>query len=344
MDAERHQRHAPHRSSGQRSRSGVDARRPERDHQLDSRQPRGSVSRVAGRSPRRAPDASRGRPRHHAEHLARRQIGGLCRADAAAPATSGISRFTCSTSPAARSRALDAPGGTCWPTLVARWQADRERRACTPSRRGCRSARPPASSRASCVPIRSGGITTRTGRRTASWIAFSVSPQHHQGEDWDLADRRHRRLRLPPPDHRPRQRPSPRLEAVKGSLALPFRRRASHQPSALRYDPCVSPRAPSQFLPRSSSPAATRPRRPRRSTSSRRARATTTPVDAYCGTLKVFENRDDQTGPTDRSEHRRAAGAQRRSQARSVLLPRRRAGPGRGEDGQAAARDVPADR
>ena len=28
------------------------------------------------------------------------------------------------------------------------------------------------------------------------------------------------------------------------------------------------------------------------------------PVDAYCGTLKVYENRADQTGTSDRSEHR----------------------------------------
>ena len=68
----------------------------------------------------------------------------------------------------------------------------------------------------------------------------------------------------------------------------------------------------------------------------------TTPVDAYCGTLKVYENRADQAGPPDRSEHRRAAGAAHRRAARSAVLPRRRPRAGRRQDGEDGPRDLPA--
>jgi TolB protein len=85
-----------------------------------------------------------------------------------------------------KSRALDQPGGTCWPA----WSPDGQLLA------NVTLAKEPSS-----LQIRKpDGSGTRELRpdprrwhyypdwsKDGGWIAFSVSPEHHQGEDWDLA-------------------------------------------------------------------------------------------------------------------------------------------------------------
>jgi Tol biopolymer transport system component len=85
-----------------------------------------------------------------------------------------------------KTRALDAPGGTCWPS----WSPD-----------GRLIANVALHSEPSRLQIRTpAGEQSRELRpdpkrwhyypdwsKDGKWIALSVSPQHHQGEDWDLA-------------------------------------------------------------------------------------------------------------------------------------------------------------
>ena len=55
--------------------------------------------------------------------------------------------------------------------------------------------------------------------KDGKWIALSVSPQHHEGEDWDLAIvPADGSAPLQQTDHRPRQRPLAGLETVKTDL------------------------------------------------------------------------------------------------------------------------------
>jgi TolB protein len=85
-----------------------------------------------------------------------------------------------------KSRALDAPGGTCWPgwspdgkwiANVALHQEPSRLQIRTPSGEQSRELRPDPK-RWHYYPDWS---------NDGKWIAFSVSPEHHQGEDWDLA-------------------------------------------------------------------------------------------------------------------------------------------------------------
>ena len=85
-----------------------------------------------------------------------------------------------------KSRALDAPGGTCWPT----WSPDGKLIAnvalhAEPSRLQIRTPTGEQSRELRPDPKRWHYYPewSNDGR----WIAFSVSPEHHQGEDWDLA-------------------------------------------------------------------------------------------------------------------------------------------------------------
>ena len=71
--------------------------------------------------------------------------------------------------------------------VVAGWKADRERRAAQGTIAAADPRRPPASSRASCAPIPKRWHYYPEWSPDGRWIAFSVSPEHHQGEDWDLA-------------------------------------------------------------------------------------------------------------------------------------------------------------
>lgn len=85
-----------------------------------------------------------------------------------------------------KSRALDAPGGTCWPTwspdgnLIANVALHTE-----PSRLQIRAPTGEQSRELRPDPKRWHYYPewSKDGR----WIAFSVSPEHHKGEDWDLA-------------------------------------------------------------------------------------------------------------------------------------------------------------
>lgn len=85
-----------------------------------------------------------------------------------------------------KSRALDAPGGTCWPT----WSPDGKLIAnvalhAEPSRLEIRTPTGEQSRELRPDPKRWHYYPdwSKDGR----WIAFSVSPEHHKGEDWDLA-------------------------------------------------------------------------------------------------------------------------------------------------------------
>ena len=85
-----------------------------------------------------------------------------------------------------KTRALDNSGGACWPS----WSPDGRRIANVllakePSTIQIRNA--DGGGAREIAAIRNSGPTTLTGRRTRNWIALSVSPQHHEGEDWDLA-------------------------------------------------------------------------------------------------------------------------------------------------------------
>ncbi len=85
-----------------------------------------------------------------------------------------------------KSRALDAPGGTCWPswspdgTLIANVALHAE-----PSRLQIRTPTGEQSRELRADPTRWHYYPdwSADGRL----IAFSVSPEHHKGEDWDLA-------------------------------------------------------------------------------------------------------------------------------------------------------------
>ena len=85
-----------------------------------------------------------------------------------------------------KSRALDAPGGTCWPSwspdgkLIANVALHQE-----PSRLQIRTPAGDQSRELRPDPARWHYYPewSKDGR----WIAFSVSPAHHEGEDWDLA-------------------------------------------------------------------------------------------------------------------------------------------------------------
>ena len=79
-----------------------------------------------------------------------------------------------------KTRALDNSGGACW-LLVARWTAIANVRSRGPSTIGC--ATPTAA--VSFEPPKLWSHTRLVHGR--KWIALSVSPQHHEGEDWDLA-------------------------------------------------------------------------------------------------------------------------------------------------------------
>jgi TolB protein len=85
-----------------------------------------------------------------------------------------------------KSRALDAPGGTCWPAWspdgklianVALHQEPSRLQIRTPAGEQSRELRPDPK-RWHYYPDWS---------TDGQWIAFSVSPEHHKGEDWDLA-------------------------------------------------------------------------------------------------------------------------------------------------------------
>jgi TolB protein len=85
-----------------------------------------------------------------------------------------------------KSRALDAPGGTCWPS----WSPDGKLIAnvalhAEPSRLQIRTPTGDESRELRPDPKRWHYYPewSNDGR----WIAFSVSPEHHKGEDWDLA-------------------------------------------------------------------------------------------------------------------------------------------------------------
>ena len=88
--------------------------------------------------------------------------------------------------PSGKTRALDASGGACWPS----WSPD-----------GRRIANVLLAKEPSTIQIRNadGGGAREVAAdpklwayypdwsSDAKWIALSVSPQHHEGEDWDLA-------------------------------------------------------------------------------------------------------------------------------------------------------------
>jgi TolB protein len=85
-----------------------------------------------------------------------------------------------------KSRAIDAPGGTCWPE----WSPD-----------GREIVNVSLAKEPSTLMVRtpSGGSPRELNpdpkrwhyypdwSKDGAWLAFSVSPEHHQGEDWDLA-------------------------------------------------------------------------------------------------------------------------------------------------------------
>ena len=85
-----------------------------------------------------------------------------------------------------KSRALDQPGGTCWPTwspdgrLIANVSLAKE-----PSSLEVRGA--VGSNRREFRPDPQRWHYYPEWSKDGAWIAFSVSPQHHEGEDWDLA-------------------------------------------------------------------------------------------------------------------------------------------------------------
>ena len=215
--------------------------------------------------------------------------------------------------------------------LVAGRPADRERarwrRAVDDSDSQRRRRRPPGD-RARSEDV---GTTTPTGRRTASVIAFSVSPQHHEGEDWDLAIVPPTARTAPQTDDRPRQRPLARLEAVKGllhrsrcCLALILNRRSIQscdaEPGARRSSCHPRPRRLQQAQAVSAIDRAQAVHR-----------TTTRPVDAYCGTLKVYENRATKQGRQIDLNIVVLPALRCRRAARSALLSRRRPRPGRRE-------------
>ena len=85
-----------------------------------------------------------------------------------------------------KTRALDAPGGTCWPTwspdgrLIANVDLREE-----PSRLQIRT--PTGEHARELRPDPKRWHYYPDWSPDGKWIAFSVSPEHHQGEDWDLA-------------------------------------------------------------------------------------------------------------------------------------------------------------
>ena len=114
-----------------------------------------------------------------------------------------------------KTRALDNTGGACWPS----WSPD-----------GTQLANVLLAKEPSTLQVRNvDGSGTRElvgdpkrwhyypdWSKDGAWLAFSVSPAHHEGEDWDLAIAARRRLELlTATDDRSRQRPPPRLETVK---------------------------------------------------------------------------------------------------------------------------------
>jgi Tol biopolymer transport system component len=85
-----------------------------------------------------------------------------------------------------RTRALDNSGGACWPS----WSPDGRRLANVllarePSTIQIRNADGGAAREIAADPKRWAYYPDWS--KDGQWIAFSVSPQHHQGEDWDLA-------------------------------------------------------------------------------------------------------------------------------------------------------------
>ena len=117
-----------------------------------------------------------------------------------------------------KTRALDNTGGACWPS----WSPD-----------GRQLANVLLAKEPSTLQVRSAdgsGPRELVGdpkrwhyypdwSKDGAWLAFSVSPAHHEGEDWDLAIAARRRLRVSAADDRPRQRPPPRLETREGCQA-----------------------------------------------------------------------------------------------------------------------------
>ena len=94
--------------------------------------------------------------------------------------------------PHSRSRHRQEPrarcaGGDLLAVVVAGWQADRERRAARRSRRGCRSATPTGEQSRELRPDPKRWHYYPDWSNDGRLIAFSVSPAHHEGEDWDLA-------------------------------------------------------------------------------------------------------------------------------------------------------------
>ena len=184
-----------------------------------------------------------------------------------------------------KTRALDNSGGACWPS----WSPDGRRSPTCCSRRSRRRSR-------SATPTARGAREVAADpkrwpyypdwSKDGKWIALSVSPQHHEGEDWDLA--------IVPADGSasaaqaddgPRQRPLAGLETVKGTCHIftrynlcdvePGARRSSCHPLISGCSQIQAVQAIDKLKP---------------------CTGYDTPVDAYCGTLKVYENRATKQG------------------------------------------------
>ena len=268
----------------------------------------------------RSAHASLRRPRDHAERVARRQARRVCRADAAAPAVLGVP------GPRARPRhRQDARARQQRRRLLAELVARRPTLANVllakePSTLQVRNADGSGARELAADPKRWHYYPDWS--KDGGWLALSVSPQHHEGEDWDLAIVAADGSRpLQQADDGPRQRPLARLEAVSNgyecraamfsAMLRGARRSSCHlHPQRLQPDP---------IHPGDRSPEAVHRRRHAGRCLLRHAQGLREPRH--------------QTGPPDRPEHRRAAGAAHRRAARSAVLPRRRPRPGRRQDG-----------
>ena len=121
-----------------------------------------------------------------------------------------------------KTRALGNSGGACWPNWSPDGRLANVLLATEPSTIQIRNADGSGARALAADPKRWAYYPDWS--KDGKLIALSVSPQHHEGEDWDLGDHPRRRLRsAPETDDGTRQRPPARLEAVAGGACTTLR-------------------------------------------------------------------------------------------------------------------------